>query len=362
MSILVLENIHKHFNNDWILEDINFETKDNEFLVLLGPSGSGKTTLLKIIAGLEKPEKGAVYVNGQEITDVDPQKRDISMIFQNYPVYPHLNVYNNLAMPLKLKKRAKKEIHTKVEAIAKKLSINQILKRYTEKLSGGELQRVAIGKALIKEPKIFLMDEPLSDLDAHIKILVKEMIQKIHKEEKKLFLYVTHDQAEAISQADRIAVLHGRKIVQLDIPEIIYNQPNDLFIAEFIGNPKINILEGEIIENSNGLFLSTAIGSIDVSNKKTTLKEYKKKKIIIGIRPERIRIVEDSSEPSKFKLLGKVKHTEYLGNQSIVWLKELDNFKILQDGLTKKEPNMIVEIKFDIDNILLFDHELRVRI
>ena len=190
MSILILENIYKRFSDDLILEDINIETNDNEFLVLLGPSGCGKTTLLKIIAGLEKPNKGDIYVDGKKITDIEPRKRDISMIFQNYPVYPHLNVYNNLAVSLKLKKRPKEEIQTEVETIAKKLGISHILIRSTENLSGGELQRVAIGKALIKKPKIFLMDEPLSDLDAHIKISIKEMTKKYTKR-KKSFLFMS---------------------------------------------------------------------------------------------------------------------------------------------------------------------------
>ncbi|MFB0562939.1 MAG: ABC transporter ATP-binding protein [Candidatus Lokiarchaeia archaeon] len=362
MSILILENIHKRFDEDWILEGINIETNDNEFLVLLGPSGCGKTTLLKIIAGLLKPTNGDVYINDQKITNIDPQKRDISMIFQNYPVYPHLDVYKNLALPLKLKKMPKKKMHAEVAKIAKKLNINHILNRATENLSGGELQRVAIGKALIKKPKIFLMDEPLSDLDAHIKILVKEMIKKIHEEEKKLFLYVTHNQAEAISQADRIAVLHDKKIVQLDAPDTIYNQPNDLFVAEFIGYPKINVFKCEIIEDSSRLLLSTPIGKIDISTKRDSLSNYQKKRVIVGIRPERLRIVEDVGKSFSNILSGSVKYSEFLGNQYIIWIKELNNFKILQGGLNRIRPNTKLNILVDLDSILLFDCDTRVRI
>jgi multiple sugar transport system ATP-binding protein len=362
MSVLMLEHIYKRFDKDWILEDINIETKDNEFLVLLGPSGCGKTTLLKIIAGLERPTKGRVYLDGEDITELEPQKRDISMIFQNYPVYPHLNVYDNLALPLKLKKKSKVEIREEVPKTANALNIGNLLTRSTENLSGGELQRVAIGKALIKKPRMFLMDEPLSDLDAQIKISVKEIIKKIHEEEKKPLIYVTHDHAEAISQADRIAVLNDRTIVQLDPPENIYNQPNNLFVAEFIGYPKINILECEIGENSDRLFLLTPIGKIDISTRRDVLSRYDKKSVIVGIRPERIRIVKEIGESSNNTLSGSVRYSEFLGNQYLVWIKELSNFKILQNEIGGITPGNKINVWLDPYWIVLFDSDTGNRI
>lgn len=239
---LILKNISKSYGSQKILENFNLEINDGEFIVLVGPSGSGKSTVIRTIAGLEEQDSGEIIFNGENIEYRDPKDRNLSMVFQNYALYPHKSVYDNIAFPLTMEKHSKETINEEVHKIAKKLSIEQYLDRKPRELSGGQRQRVALARAMIKKPKIFLMDEPLSNLDAQLRGQLRSEIKKLHRESGSIFIYVTHDQTEALSLGDRIVVLKEGQIQQIDNPKSIYNQPQNTFVAGFIGSPPVNLL------------------------------------------------------------------------------------------------------------------------
>lgn len=256
MSKIEIKNINKSFESITALKNISFTSKENEFITILGSSGCGKTTLLRIIAGLEKENSGKVLIDGQDVTYKAPKDRNISMVFQTSTLYPQKTVYENIAFPLKLQKMDKKEIQEKVEQLAKKMEIYDLLDRKPNTLSGGQKQRVCIAKALIKTPKIYLFDEPLSSLDANLKNKMREELKELHKNTGAVFIYVTHDQSEALYLGDRIIVMNNGKIEQIGTVDEIYNKPKNLFVANFIGTPKINLISNEdyfIITNSDEL-------------------------------------------------------------------------------------------------------------
>ena len=256
MSKIEIKCVNKSFDNIVALKDVSFISEENEFITILGSSGCGKTTLLRIIAGLEKESSGKVFVDGKDITCREPMDRDISMVFQTTTLYPQKNVYENIAFPLKLQKKNKNEILEEVESLAKKMEIYDLLNRKPNTLSGGQRQRVCIAKALIKKPKIYLFDEPLSSLDENLKNKMKEELKRLHKNTGAVFIYVTHDQNEALYLGDRIIVMNKGKIEQIGTVNEIYNKPSNLFVANFIGNPKINIISSEdynTINNDNKL-------------------------------------------------------------------------------------------------------------
>lgn len=256
MSKIEIKNINKSFESIAALKNISFTSKENEFITILGSSGCGKTTLLRIIAGLEKENSGKVLIDGQDVTYKAPKDRNISMVFQTSTLYPQKTVYENIAFPLKLQKMDKKEIQEKVEQLAKKMEIYDLLDRKPNTLSGGQKQRVCIAKALIKTPKIYLFDEPLSSLDANLKNKMREELKELHKNTGAVFIYVTHDQSEALYLGDRIIVMNNGKIEQIGTVDEIYNKPKNLFVANFIGTPKINLISNEdyfIITNNDEL-------------------------------------------------------------------------------------------------------------
>ncbi len=256
MSKIEIKNINKSFESITALKNISFTSKENEFITILGSSGCGKTTLLRIIAGLEKENSGKVLIDGQDVTYKAPKDRNISMVFQTSTLYPQKTVYENIAFPLKLQKMDKKEIQEKVEQLAKKMEIYDLLDRKPNTLSGGQKQRVCIAKALIKTPKIYLFDEPLSSLDANLKNKMREELKELHKNTGAVFIYVTHDQSEALYLGDRIIVMNNGKIEQIGTVDEIYNKPKNLFVANFIGTPKINLISNEdyfIITNNDEL-------------------------------------------------------------------------------------------------------------
>lgn len=278
MSKIEVKNINKSFENIVALKDISFKSKENEFITILGSSGCGKTTLLRIIAGLEKENSGKVLIDDENITYKLPKDRDISMVFQTATLYPQKTVYENIAFPLKLEKMNKMEIHEKVVQLSKKIEINDLLDRKPNTLSGGQKQRVCIAKALIKTPKIYLFDEPLSSLDANLKDKMRKELKDLHRNTGAVFIYVTHDQSEALYLGDRIIVMNGGKIEQIGTVDEIYNKPANLFVANFIGNPKINIILNE---------------DYSIINKNKELPND----VIITARPEDI-IIENSKNPN----------------------------------------------------------------
>ena len=335
MAKLKVLNIKKSFNKESVLKDISFVSEENEFITILGPSGCGKTTLLRIIAGLETVDYGELLIDEKSIIDKEAKDRDIAMVFQTYALYPQKNVYNNLAFPLKIKKENKETIDKKIKEIAKILEIENILYRKPETLSGGQKQRVAIGKAMIRKPKVFLFDEPFSNLDAVLREKMKLEMKKLHKQVKSVFLYVTHDQNEAMSLGNRIIVMKDGVIQQIGTPSEIYNKPANMFVATFIGNPKTNIITEEL-------------GSWLTGKKLNNDKYY-------GIRPEKISIYQAKNERdfgiiSSIEDRGKeiVYNVDYKSNNFVVCYprdEEKPDFKIGDKLICKA----------DIEKIYSFD-------
>ena len=300
------------------LKGISFEVQDGEFFVLLGPSGCGKTTTLRIIAGLEKPTSGKVYIDGEDVTDLPPKDRDVAMVFQTWALYPHMKVYDNIAFPLKIKGLRKEEIGKKVKEIAKLLRIEELLDRYPKQLSGGQQQRVALARALVRRPRVWLLDEPLSNLDALLRVYMRAELKRLQREFNVTTIYVTHDQVEAMTMADRIAVMSEGIIMQIDKPLEIYNNPKTLFVARFIGVPPMNFIKCTIIEK-DGIYLDCVDFKYRV--KETLwerLKDYVGREVMLGFRPEHAKI---STSPSEESIPGTIYVIEPLGSEMIIDIK-----------------------------------------
>jgi len=343
MANIKFSNVHKSFGKNKIIADFYLEGKDDEFLVLVGPSGCGKSTLLRMIAGLEKIDEGEIHINDQLINNLHPSKRQTAMVFQSYALYPHMNVYENMSFGLKIEKKSKEEIETKVMQAAKILKIEELLERKPKQLSGGQRQRVAIGRAITRNPKIFLFDEPLSNLDAALRAEMRVEISKLHKQIKTNMIYVTHDQVEAMTLADRIVILNHGNIEQVGNPDEIYNDPSNVFVAQFIGTPKMNILKitsDKIISNHEVNFLDNKI-KIDEIN-------FTKKNYYFGIRPEHFEV----SDNSEYKFNPKIELIENLGNEKIAYIK-IDNHDI--SAKIPSQNTIGNQIGFSSKNIFVFD-------
>ncbi|MBR6785124.1 MAG: sn-glycerol-3-phosphate ABC transporter ATP-binding protein UgpC [Clostridia bacterium] len=291
MAAIEFRNVIKRFDNGkvTVIPDLSLEIKDKEFIVLVGPSGCGKSTTLRMIAGLEDITEGELYIDNKRVNNVAPKDRDIAMVFQSYALYPHMNVYKNMAFALKLRKVPKKEIDKKVRWAASILDIEPYLDRKPRALSGGQRQRVALGRAMVRNPKVFLLDEPLSNLDAKLRTEMRSQITMLHKRLQTTFVYVTHDQTEAMTMADRIAVMDKGVIRQFDTPQKLYAEPADMFVAGFIGSPRMNFIECEIKRRNDYLTAEFAGNSLRIPSAKTkALEAYENRTVILGIRPEDI--------------------------------------------------------------------------
>lgn len=289
MSNVILKNVRKTYDNKkTVINNVNLEIKDKEFVVLVGASGCGKSTLLRMIAGLEDISDGEIYIGDKKVNNVPPKDRDIAFVFQSYALYPHMTVRENIAFGLKMRKVAKKTIDEKVAQAAEILNLGEYLDRKPKQLSGGQRQRVALGRAIVRNPKVFLMDEPLSNLDAKLRVQMRSEIKKLHEKLQTTFIYVTHDQTEALTMGDRIVVLNNGDIQQVDTPSEIYNNPKNTFVAGFVGSPQMNFIEGKDL-------------GLDEN-------------ILYGIRPEKV-----TSTDGDIKLNVKVEITEMLGSEIIVY-------------------------------------------
>ena len=343
MSKIVIKNLEKSFGDNKVINKFNIDIKDGEFIVLVGPSGCGKSTLLRMVSGLESIDQGEIFLDTKLINNLIPSKREIAMVFQSYALYPHMNVFENMSFGLKMEKISKDEISEKVNHAAATLQIEDLLERKPKQLSGGQRQRVAIGRAITRNPKVFLFDEPLSNLDAALRSEMRVEISKLHKKLKSNIIYVTHDQIEAMTLADRIIVLNKGIIEQFGTPNEIYNDPNNIFVAEFIGSPKMNIIKinKEQIVNSN---------TINLFKNKITFENFNfKDEIYLGIRPEDISL-KDNHE---VQLEVKIEHIENLGFEKIIHTK-LSNANILikSPENVKKES---LKISFSKNKVLFFD-------
>ncbi len=289
MAQVVLKNLTKQFKSVTAVDNMNLEIRDKEFLVLVGPSGCGKTTALRMIAGLEEATGGEIYIGDRVVNDVPPKDRDIAMVFQNYALYPHMSVYDNMAFALKMRKTPKDEIKQKVHESAEMLGLSQLLMRKPKQLSGGQRQRVALGRAIVREPAVFLMDEPLSNLDAKLRVQTRAELIKLHRKLGITTVYVTHDQVEAMTMGDRIVVMHDGLVQQVDTPLGLYNNPANMFVAGFIGTPAMNFIESSVTEDGGTYFIDTGAFKVKVpEDKKPALTDYVGKEVIFGIRPEDI--------------------------------------------------------------------------
>jgi multiple sugar transport system ATP-binding protein len=365
MSEVTLEHISKNYTGEKkgqhklkAIDDVSFTVHDKEFMVIVGPSGCGKSTLLRMIAGLEEISEGSLSIDNKRINDLSPRDRDISMVFQNYALYPHMTVYDNLAFGLKLRHYSRSEIKTQVMQTAQLLEIEDELYRKPKTLSGGQRQRVAIGRAIIRRPKVFLFDEPLSNLDAKLRSQMRIELQKLHREIKATMIYVTHDQTEAMTLGNRIAVLNKGKLMQLDTPLHLYNNPANQFVAGFIGSPIMNFIKGtiQLMDENNFVFESTECTFKLKLPLTDSLKNYVGKTIQIGIRPEHILINEekngDAIEDCKLEIVAY----ENMGNEQFVYLSlGLRPLIVRRIPLEGTEVGMKKGIHFIVENIKYFD-------
>lgn len=363
MASLSLRHIYKIYDgNVTAVKDFNLEIEDKEFVVFVGPSGCGKSTTLRMIAGLEDISKGELYIDDKLTNDVEPKDRDIAMVFQNYALYPHMTVYDNMAFALKIRKTSKDEIDKKVKKAAEILDISHLLDRKPKELSGGQKQRVAMGRAIVREPKVFLMDEPLSNLDAKLRVQMRAEISKLYHDLQTTFIYVTHDQTEAMTLGTKIVVLKDGIIQQVDSPQNLYNHPKNAFVGGFIGTPQMNFLNSSIIENGDKLSISIGDNVIPINNASSAIikeKGYIGKEVIVGIRPEFISDDKEFIQKNDSSVLNaKVEITELLGAESFIHLNK-NGLKIIARVNGAANVNIGETIKLAIDNnkIHIFDKE-----
>lgn len=350
MTELRVEKVTKQFGAAKAVDQVSFEVKDGEFVVLLGPSGSGKTTILRMIAGLETPTSGNIYIDGRVVNEESPRERDVAMVFQNYALYPHMKVYDNIALPLRVRKLSEAEVGSRVKEAAELLQISQILDKKPGRISGGEQQRVAVARAVVRNPKVFLFDEPLSNLDAKLRVTARGFLKRLQKELGVTTIYVTHDQAEAMTMADRIAVLNQGKLIQMADPTETYEEPNDLFVAGFIGSPPMNLINGRVEkEGQDSYFVEGAL--------KVPVRDIARGKggVVLGVRPEDIKVSEKESGGS---LAARIYIAEPMGSVQYVTLT-LDGLRLLAqvDPHYEATINKEVYCSFDPGDTFLFDGE-----
>ncbi len=317
MAKVKIDKINKIYPNGFhAVKDVDLDIEDKEFMIFVGPSGCGKTTTLRMIAGLEDISSGQMYIGEQMVNDVSPKDRNIAMVFQNYALYPHMSVYDNMAFGLKLSKTPKAEIEERIQRAAKILDIDALLKRKPKQLSGGQRQRVALGRAIVRKPEVFLMDEPLSNLDAKLRVQMRAELIKLHKELETTFIYVTHDQTEAMTMGTRICVMNGGEVQQVADPRTIYNEPANLFVAGFIGAPQMNFFDGVVTDDRNLKVGDQVFKLSDELTAAVKEKNMNNKSLVVGIRPEDIRLGSESEG-----VAATVDMTELLGSDLNVYFK-----------------------------------------
>ncbi|MBE6532833.1 MAG: sn-glycerol-3-phosphate ABC transporter ATP-binding protein UgpC [Ruminococcaceae bacterium] len=370
MAGLKLRHIYKKYPGGVVaVSDFNLEIKDKEFLIFVGPSGCGKSTTLRMIAGLEEISEGELYIGDKYVNDIAPKDRDIAMVFQNYALYPHMTVFDNMAFGLKLRKVPKEEIKRRVEEAARILDIAHLLERRPKALSGGQKQRVALGRAIVRNPAVFLLDEPLSNLDAKLRASMRTELTKLHKKVETTFIYVTHDQVEAMTMASRIVVMRDGLIQQVDTPQNLYDSPCNLFVAGFIGTPQMNFFTGKLLKKENDLYAMLGTTEIKLPADKANnpdLKEYIGQDVIFGVRPEAIH-----DEPMFLQSLAEttmdvdVDVTELMGAETYLYL----GFDGMEDATNGKnviarvssrstaKPGDKITVAIDASRIHIFDKD-----
>lgn len=360
MASVTFENVYKRFGDVTVVTDLNIEVADKEFLVFVGPSGCGKSTSLRMLAGLEEISEGRILIGDRVVNNVAPKDRDVAMVFQSYALYPHMTVYDNMAFGLKLRKTPKQIIDERVREAAKSLGIEHLLDRRPRQLSGGQRQRVAVGRAIVREPAVFLMDEPLSNLDAKLRVEARSFISKLHQRLETTFIYVTHDQVEAMTMGTRICVLNAGKLQQIDSPYNLYHNPRNVFVAGFIGSPSMNFFDATLKGNGDALTVDTGVFEIKVpASLAAPYKSHVGKEVILGIRPEDIHDREFTPPNiTPTELTASVEVVEQMGNEMIIYLeKGGKSFIARTDPRTQAHVGGELGLVLNMDNMHIFDRE-----
>ena len=363
MASVKLKNIYKRFEGGvTAVSDFNLDIEDKEFIILVGPSGCGKTTTLRMVAGLEEISEGEIYIADRLVNDVQPKDRDIAMVFQNYALYPHMTVFDNMAFGLKLRKTPKDEIKKRVHEAARILEIDHLLDRKPKALSGGQRQRVALGRAIVRDPKVFLMDEPLSNLDAKLRVQMRLEITKLHQRLNTTFIYVTHDQTEALTMGTRIVVMKDGLVQQVDTPTSLYDKPVNMFVAGFIGSPQMNFINVTIEKHGEDIFLKFGEHSVKLPESKAKKLEgtdYIGKEVVMGIRPESMHDEDSFLESMPDSIVNaRVEVVEMLGSETLLhmFIDEV-GCTARVNPRTKTRSGDTIKIAIDTNRIHLFDKE-----
>lgn len=359
MASVTFNHVYKRFPGGTnAVNDLHIEIADKEFLVFVGPSGCGKSTSLRMLAGLEEITEGEILIGDRVVNNVAPKDRDVAMVFQSYALYPHMTVYDNMAFGLRLRKTPKQIIDQRVHEAAKSLGIEQLLDRRPRQLSGGQRQRVAVGRAIVREPAVFLMDEPLSNLDAKLRVEARSFISKLHQRLGTTFIYVTHDQVEAMTMGTRICVLSAGELQQIDTPFNLYHNPRNLFVAGFIGSPSMNFFDATLTQHEGHATVDTGIFQLPVpADKAEIFKDHIGKKVVLGIRPEDIHDV-DFQPPGIVPAVveANVDVVEQMGNEMVVYLEDKGtSFISRMDPRTRARVGQRMGVVFNLDNMHIFD-------
>jgi len=379
MANVVFDSVQKRYGNVTVIPDLDLEIRDKEFMVLVGPSGCGKSTALRMIAGLEEISGGTVSIGGRVVNNVAPKDRDIAMVFQNYALYPHMNVFDNMAFALKLRRMPGDQIKKRVEDVAESIGIKHLLARKPRQLSGGQRQRVALGRAIVREPQVFLMDEPLSNLDAKMRVSTRAELNKLHQRLQTTTVYVTHDQVEAMTMGDRIAVMKDGLLQQVDTPHALFTNPTNVFVAGFIGSPAMNLLTMNVEQADGGVYLN-ATGTagqdsglhLRVPNRfKDFIAPYSGKQLIFGLRPQDIHderfakgmLDEDESPEDLVSVRTRIDVVEPMGSEVYLYLLNGQNSIISRvDDRTDVQPGFILDVAFNMDKMHAFDPETQLSV
>lgn len=359
MAQVRLADITKRYGQHTIVDGINLRIRDKEFLVLVGPSGCGKTTTLRMIAGLEEVTEGQIYIGEHVVNDIAPKNRDIAMVFQNYALYPHMNIYKNMAFGLKLKKLPKDEVDQRVRRGAEILGIQDLLSRKPKQLSGGQRQRVAMGRAIVRQPRVFLFDEPLSNLDAKLRVQMRAELSKLHRKLQTTIIYVTHDQVEAMTLADRIAVMNEGRIMQIGSPLEVYEQPQNQFVAGFIGNMPMNFVNVRLLEKNGRLYIDSGTFRLSVpAERQEKYASMINHEVVFGIRPDNIDELCESSQAGCELLEGIVDNIEPLGSEVVVMVNIGKHRLTARVGpQTKARLHQRMKLTVDMQKMHLFDKQ-----
>jgi multiple sugar transport system ATP-binding protein len=363
MSRVIFEQVTKHFGDVVAVDDLSLEVRDKEFLVLLGPSGCGKTTALRLVAGLEEPTNGIMLIGDRVINNVEAKNRDIAMVFQNYALYPHMSVYDNLAFGLRMRRISRQERERRVQEVAHTLGLEGLLRRRPGELSGGQRQRVAVGRAIVREPAVFLMDEPLSNLDAKLRVQTRAELIKLHRRLETTVIYVTHDQVEAMTMGQRIAIMRDGALQQVAAPQEVYDRPASMFVAEFIGSPAMNFFRADLERKDGELVCRTERGEFRVPPVRAGALASRETGVVVGVRPEHVALGDAQTAPDDSVIKATVDTVESLGHELHVTFSDgssnivarLDTKRVLRIGEE-------VQLAVHGDNLHFFDPETGVRI